>query len=378
MLTRQEIVQLAHVNGFEDVGFTTADPFDSHKAFLESREEEYAWAGERGLFLMEGIDPRKILPDARTIVVLLEVYFREAYPRVMEGHFGRCYLDDDRVTKDGLSQRIRAFREALTAHGIQSKCPFNLPHRVAAARAGMGTFGKNCLFYANKVARQSSWVLPITIVIDKAYEPDEASIEMGCPDWCRNVCIAACPTRALKGNGTIDPRRCISYLTYFGEGLTPEELRVPMGIMVYGCDRCQEVCPRNAPWLAKEMAPNLRAAAKADAFSLTRLLHMDEPYFKQKIWPHMFYMDVKDIWRWKMNVARAMGNTHDRSFVPELVTAFKANGDDRVKAMIAWALGRLGGPGARDALAEFKEESAGVVRGEIVSALAADSPHKGD
>ena len=23
---------------------------------------------------------------------------------------------------------------------------------------------------------------------------------MGCPDWCRNACIAACPTRALKGN----------------------------------------------------------------------------------------------------------------------------------------------------------------------------------
>lgn len=375
MITRQEIIQRAHAHGFEDAGFTTAEPFDSHRTFLEKRKEEYGWVGEKGLFLMEGTDPKNILADAKTIIVLMEVYFRKAYPRVMEGHFGRCYLDDDRVTKDGLSQRIWAFREDLKAHGIQSKVPFNLPHRLAAARAGMGTFGKNCLFYSNKAARKSSWVLPKAIVIDKAYEPDEPTITMGCPDWCRNACIAACPTRALKGNGTIDPRLCISYLTYFGEGLTPQELREPMGIMVYGCDRCQEVCPRNAPWLAKEMVANPRTLAKTTDFDLSRLLHMDEAYFKQKIWPHMFYMEVGDIWRWKMNVSRAMGNSQDRAFVPELINAFTANVDDRVTAMIAWSLGRLGGQKARDALAEFKKESTGLVRDEIVNALAADRPH---
>jgi epoxyqueuosine reductase len=111
----------------------------------------------------------------------------------MEGHFGRCYLDDDRITKDGLAQRIKAFRSYLRDNGIDSKVPFNLPHRVAAARAGMGTFGKNCLFYSNKVARQGSWVLPIAVVVDHPFTPDAPTIEMGCPDWCRNTCIAACP-----------------------------------------------------------------------------------------------------------------------------------------------------------------------------------------
>ncbi len=376
MITRQEIVQRAHAHGFEDVGFTTAEPFDSHKTFLENRKDEYGWVEERGLHLMEGIDPKNILADAKTVIVLMEVYFRNAYPRVMEGHFGRCYLDDDRVTKDGLALRIRAFREDLRAHGIQSKVPFHLPHRVAAARAGMGTFGKNCLFYSNKTARKSSWVLPIAVVIDKRYAPDEPTLEMGCPDWCRNACIAACPTRALKGNGTIDPRRCISYLTYFGEGLTPEELRAPMGLMVYGCDRCQEVCPRNAPWLAKSKPPNPRAAAKAEDFSLSQLLHMDTAYFKQRIWPHMFYVDAKEIWRWKMNVARVMGNTQDRDFVPDLITAFKANSDARVTGMIAWSLGRLGGQKASDALVDFKKDSTGVVHAEIVNALAADTSNR--
>ncbi len=369
-ITKEEIIDLAHSGGFEDVGFTSAEPFDSHRTFLESRQEAYRWAEERGLALIAGTDPKNILAGAKTVIVLMEVYVRHSYPREMENHFGRCYLDDDRITKDGLAKRIRAFREALSARGMKTKCPFNLPHRVAAARAGMGTFGKNCLFYSNKVARQGSWVLPIAILVDHEFEPDSPTVEMGCPDWCKNACIAACPTRALKGNGTIDPEKCISYLTYFGKGLTPRELREPMGIMIYGCDRCQTVCPRNAPWLAKDLPMNPRVAAKAKDFNLVRLLHMDKPYFESRIWPHMFYMSADEIWRWKMNTARAMGNTHDRAFVPELVAAFKENEDPRVTAMIAWALGILGGTAARKALSEFKSKTTGRVHDEIVNALA--------
>ncbi len=155
MVTKQKIIQVAHECGFEDVGFITAEPFESHREFLSSRQKEYGWAEAVGLDLIKGTDPKEILPGAQTIIVLLEVYFRKAYPQSMVGHFGRCYLDDDRVTKDGLMKRIKAFRSYLSDNGIDSKVPFNLPHRVAAARAGMGTFGKNCLFYSNKVARQS-------------------------------------------------------------------------------------------------------------------------------------------------------------------------------------------------------------------------------
>jgi len=369
MITRQDIIELAGKYGFEDIGFTTAEPFLSHKAFLETRQKEYGWAESVGLALMDGTDPKNILPDAKTIIVLMEVYFRQSYPRYMEGHFGRCYLDDDRVTKDGLAKRIKGFRKELGEHGIQTKVPFNLPHRVAAARAGMGTFGKNCLFYSSRVARKSSWVLPIAVVIDQEFEPGEPTVEMGCPDWCRNACIAACPTRALKGNGQIDPQQCISYLSYFGQGLTPEHLREPMGLYIYGCDRCQNVCPRNAAWLAKELLPNQKVTAKEKDFQLPDLLHMDEAYFEQKIWPHMFYMSSQDIWRWKMNVARVMGNTNDRVYVPDLIRAFEENQDDRVRSMVAWALGRLGGEKSRQALEQFLVKSEGIVLEEVRRAL---------
>ncbi|MCG8684606.1 MAG: HEAT repeat domain-containing protein [Desulfobacterales bacterium] len=369
-ITKKQIIDIAHDCGFGDVGFTSAEPFETHREFLQGRQPEYGWAEKIGLALMDGTDPSTILKNAKTVIVLMEVYMRNTYPTEMENHFGRCYLDDDRVTKDGLAKRIRSFRGELIEHGIKTKCPFNLPHRVAAARAGMGTFGKNCLFYSNKVARKSSWVLPIAIVIDKEFEPDTPTVEMGCPAWCKNACIAACPTRALKGNGTIDPRKCISYLTYFGKGLTPLELREPMGLMIYGCDRCQNVCPRNAPWLAKAMPLNPRVETKAPDFALPNLLHMDKPYFESKIWPHMFYMDSDHIWQWKMNTARVMGNTHDRAFVTDLIKALDSESDERVRAMAAWALGRLGGEKARQNLDRFSKTEKGIVKKEINLALA--------
>ncbi|MCG6534480.1 MAG: HEAT repeat domain-containing protein [Syntrophales bacterium LBB04] len=368
MITKDDIIEESRRLGFGDVGFTTAEPFTSHLDYLQKHHEEYDWM--RGLDLIGGTDPKSMLPSAKSIIVLLEVYFREAFPAFLEAHFGRCYLDDDRITKDNLALRIKAFRNFLRDNGIDSKIPPNLPHRVAAARAGLGTFGKNCLLYSRRTARQSSWVLSVTLVVDREFLPDEPTMKIGCPEWCRNSCIAACPTKALKGNAAIDPRRCISYLTYFGEAITPKELREPMGMYIYGCDHCQNVCPRNRPWLSQERAPNRRAAAKIKDFEIITLLHMDREFFKSRIWPHMFYMSPDYLWKWKMNAARVMGNSLDDCYVDDLIRAYNENSDDRVRGMIAWALGRIGGKKTKDALESFLKGSYGMVLEEITEALA--------
>jgi epoxyqueuosine reductase len=98
---------------------------------------------------------------------------------------------------------------------------------------------------------------------------------------------------------------------------------------------------------------------------------MDKQYFEQKIWPHMFYMSADDLWRWKMNVARAMGNSLNLVYVAELIRAFKENPDERVKCMIAWALGRIGESEAQVALKKFLYEAAGEVKEEITQAIEA-------
>jgi len=369
VLSKDDISRFAREVGFADIGFTTTESFASQQRILDERSASYDWAAQRGMNLQEGIDPLSIFPAAKSIIVLLENYCQQAFPPNLLGKFGRCYLDDDRVTRDGLAVKIKALRSYLRENGIDSKVPGNIPHRLAAARAGLGTFGKNNLLYANRAARQSSWVLPVVLLVDQELVPDQPTIKVGCPDWCRNVCIAACPTRALTGAGKIEPRRCISYLTYYGEGITPLEFREPMGTWVYGCDRCQNVCPRNDAWLNQEMPINPRVAAKAHHFQLPILLTMDETYFKEQVWPQMFYIPRKDLVRWKINAARAMGNSGDQSFLPVLLSAFAENQDERVRGMIAWAVGKLGRNEAQAALAEWQKQASGLVAAEIAAAL---------
>jgi epoxyqueuosine reductase len=97
---------------------------------------------------------------------------------------------------------------------------------------------------------------------------------------------------------------------------------------------------------------------------------MDGAFFKSRVWPHMFYMSPSNLWKWKMNVARAMGNILDDSYVPDLIRAYGENDDDRLRGMIAWALGRIGGSKAKGALERLPAGGNGVVREEIEAALA--------
>lgn len=369
MLSKNEIIDKAQKLGFADIGFTSADPFESQKEILESRKEDYVDAFGPGFDLIKGTDPRTLYPGAKSIIVLLGVYFDEAFPTEMETRFGRYYLMDDRVTQKALYRNVRAFRDYLEENGVNSELSPVLSDRISAARAGLGTFGKNSLLYANHVARQSSWITPIAMMVDREYKPDDSTFSVGCPDWCKNACIVSCPTGALKGPRHINPAKCISYLTYSDQGITDRKLRDIMGMRIYGCDHCQSVCPRNAPWMALTKPVTEKTAAMEKDFKLTALLHMDKTYFETRIWPNMFYVGYQDVWRWKMNVARAMGNSHDRKYIPELIRAFEEIENERPRGMIAWALGRLGGRKARAALEAFKDVSEGIVRDEILLAL---------
>jgi len=362
------VIDHALALGFADIGFGTVEPFDSQKEVLEARKKEYGFL-IKSARMMEGIDPKNVFPDAMSMIVLLENYFAESFPPEMEAHFGRCYQDDDRITRDKLYLKIKAFRGFLRDKGIVSKVPGNLPDRMSAARAGVASFGKNNFLYANRCNAKSSWILPIVLLVDKAFPPDQPTTEVTCPEWCKHTCIVSCPTGALKSPRKLDPQKCISFLSYLARDIIPLELREPMGTWVYGCDRCQNVCPRNDAWAARSLPMNPRIAAKAPDFELSKLLRMDRAYFEKRIWPHMFYITSENLWLWKMNTARAMGNTLERGYVPDLIEAFKANDDDRVNGMIAWSLGRLGGESASDALSRFLPNSENPVREEIQNAL---------
>src|SRR4029077_17380267 len=110
--------------------------------------------------------------------------------------------------------------------------------REAAARSGVGFYGKNTMLITR---RHGSSVVLGTLVTDVELEPTPP-LTTDCGD-CR-ICVDACPTNALDEPGTLDATKCLSYWTQAPAPI-PEDYRAELGAQVYGCDICQDVCPWN-------------------------------------------------------------------------------------------------------------------------------------
>ena len=179
-------------------------------------------------------------------------------------------------------RRRKEFREFL--QGLGMKTIYGpAPARLAGARAGVTHYGRNCFAFANEAAGQSSWVVNEPYLVDRELEPDSPTLKLGCPENCRK-CLDACPTGALYAPLKMDPRRCIAYLSYFTEGEIPRPIRPKMGTWVYGCDRCQEACPRNKKWMEKSKPMDETLTARAGRFS-TRdpAPDMSQEHYEQKV-----------------------------------------------------------------------------------------------
>jgi len=355
--------------GFEGVGFSSLDPLDTYIQEIQSRPEMYAWVNTDYFSTLRGASPHKKHPWARSMVVLIRNYYRKRFPEELEGLYGRCYMVDERKVHGEEHARVRSFMDFLRAEGMEVRFDGEIPARMAAARAGLVTYGKNCFAFARESMMGSSWLESMPFMLDAEMEPDEPSIELDCPPECKDSCIKACPTGALYEPLKMNPLRCIAFHSYYGEGITPLEMREPMGTWVYGCDRCQEACPRNRPWMRQELPANEDLESKVMDFDLRTLLSMDQSHYKEKVWPQFFYMSRKRIDRWQMNAARAMGNQGNPDHVPDLERSLAESPHENVRGMSAWALGRIGGTRARAALEKRRGMESGVAAEEIGRAL---------
>jgi epoxyqueuosine reductase len=361
--------------GFLAVGIGSAEPFPLYRRELRSRPEMYEWGRDlaertslRNLHLERFADPQEFLSEARSIIVVVDGYAETAFPPSLVGRIGRCYQKGLFSRIDTAAKRRRKeFRKFLQGQGL--KVLYGpAPARLAGSRAGVTHFGKNAFAYANEVAGQSSWIVNEPYLVDQELSPDTSTFYLGCPEGCR-ICLEACPTGALYEPLRMDPRRCIAFHTYFNDGEIPRDLRPKMGTWVYGCDICQEVCPRNQKWLEEEKPPDPELFRRAEDWALARLLTMTQEYYESRVWPFLFYIRRENRKLWQRNAAVALGNEGSPDTIPLLHSALE-DPEPLVRCHVAWALGRIGGAKARKALeAQLRKEGEKNVREEIRWAL---------
>jgi epoxyqueuosine reductase len=237
-VTAAELVRLAEELGIDAVGAAPAEPYVNTEEHIRARRARGLFADLRFTMAQPEVSchPESLVPGARTVVSAALCYYAPGpEPKLGEGRMPRYTWTDAyeelREKLDALGRRLGAeYRVLVDANQHVD--------REAAARSGVGFYGKNTLLITRK---HGSWVVLGTLVTTAELEPTPP-LDLDCGS-CR-LCIDACPTGALDEPGTVDANRCLSYWTQSRHSV-PVEYREPLEDRVYGCDICQDVCPWN-------------------------------------------------------------------------------------------------------------------------------------
>jgi epoxyqueuosine reductase len=330
-----------------------------------AREDFATWPYDAAYAALAS-SPQALLPGAKSIVCIAIPYGTEAPAgrapltgRVSNYAWSVNYHHRVREQLRRVAAAIDAAAGAPSTRVVCDTAP--LAERAFAERAGLGWIGKHTSLIAPGLG---SYVFLGEIVTTLDLPPDAPS-KKSCGSCVR--CIDVCPTRALRGDYTIDATRCIADLTQRSDAI-PRELRALVGDWLWGCDLCQEVCPPTR--LASPRVDRAFAAQSSrDAFpDLLALLRLRSGQFKKR------YRGSAMGWRGpvilRRNAAVALGNALDRAAVPTLEEALAVDRSEMVRGHVAWALGRIGSPRARAALAsQLEAETSLTVREEIGAAL---------
>jgi epoxyqueuosine reductase len=251
----QELKARALEEGFDLVGVAAAGPSQTAE-HLRSWLEAGMHGGMAYMFRTSSVreDPRNLLTGCRSVVAVAMSYHTglplsqssppDNEPRAWVSRYawGKDY---HKVLKKRLV-RLGRWLEARRPGTGWRACVDTVPilEREWAARAGLGWIGKNTALLNRKLG--SELFLGVLLTDANLHADDIATEHCG---RC-TACLEACPTNAFVKPRLLDARLCVGYLTVEHRADIPDALRDGLGVMVAGCDICQEVCP----WTARAPA----------------------------------------------------------------------------------------------------------------------------
>ena len=281
--------------------------------------------------------PEKILPGAKSIIVLALNYF-QGDPPVTErtpaitGRIARYAWGDDYHRL--IEAKLRKINKFLCEFGGKQKCYVDtgpVLERDYAATAGTGWHGKSTMLIDEKLG---TWFFLAEVLTTVELPPDEPA-----RDRCGTCerCIKACPTGAITAPYKLDARLCISYLTIELKNSIPLELRPLIGDRIFGCDDCLDACPWNRfARVSQETA--FAARRSTTAFSLRDYLALNEAEFRD-----LFHdSPIRRIKRrgFLRNVCVALGNVGNSEDLPALRRA-ALDPEPLIAEHATWAIERI-------------------------------------
>lgn len=248
-------------NVLEEAGACAFGVVKAGEADASARSAYERWIGEgrnAGMDYLEKypdvrFDTRQLLKGAQSMICCAFPFAPAELRKPSLPYIASYALGDDyhNTIRRRLKKAVRSLQDTLG--GEWRICIDTAPvlERYWAVKAGFGTVGKNGALI---VPGYGSMVFLAEIITTIKLPPASFNASGQDPtEWdCNNCgrCIEACPGKALKGDGTLDARRCISYLSIEHRGEWDEEGRAVMATpqgrrTLYGCDLCLRVCLLN-------------------------------------------------------------------------------------------------------------------------------------
>lgn len=334
---RKDIREKAKTLGFDDVGFCSSG------SFTQWSESAYD-----ALKLRLHADPKELMPGARCIVVAVRRY--SVYGKWPEGS---AAVANYYVNSQAASENVKPLAKYLKERGYSAVADPPIPEKQAALRAGLGVQGLNTQF----CHREFGILVSLHSVLTDAPLCDADSSRAECSEC--GLCAAACPGGAIYKGG-FDHEKCIRF--HMNSGIpVPLWARDLMGTRLLGCTDCQHACPK-AQQKTEEVPGDL-----AWACDIAGLLAGDGARFaKLAEYIGSNFARKKRI---RAQAAICAGNSGNRAYVP-LLAKLMQDDADTLRRHAAWALGKLGGAEAKEALEKaLVIETIEAVKQEIADAL---------
>ena len=332
--TSAEIKRKALELGFLGCGIIPVNVFDEYAQSLDERVKSFP---ESKAFY----DPLYNLvnqPDnAKSIIVCTNRYNKYKVPGNLDRSIGKVYLFDSRISYTQEYRENSEFETYIKLLGMNVHTG-GVPSRLAAAKAGLGKFGRNNFLYDQE---HGSYIWINAWVVDKELEYDDIkndTLHPSCDESCQK-CVKSCPTKALSGSFSMDRGGCVAQLSCYAKDLMDENTMPEMGTWLYGCDACQDACPLNRDKFTETEDYPLLAMFE-EYLKPERILEMDENTYKNILNPRFWYAGEDKLWLWKCNALRSMINSGEEKYHPLIKKACNDE-DARIKKIAQWGLKRL-------------------------------------
>ena len=350
MDVKKEIIDFIKRQGWNFFGIVSRERLQD---FLEKHQKIFKqWISDGNHGTMDWLlrmeedryHPEKKLPGLKSVIVLAAQYEYEQIICSKDDGVVAAYAagrDYHKVLKKKCIELTKWIKfndkEAQTYVSIDSG---PTPDRVLAEAAGLGFFGKNTMLISPD---KGSFFFIASVMTNLALVETQnfASLPMPNCGSCRK-CIDVCPTGALKGDGSIDARLCISYLTIENKEGIPVGLRPKIGNRIFGCDICQAVCPFNLKKPKNEVVmEGLRGeVGVGHTLDLREVLLMetDEQFLEKFQGTPLMRAKRRGMLR---NACVVAGNSKNRQLIPFLERVIDRETDAMLKEHAEWAIERL-------------------------------------